>query len=123
MPSLSGSSNGSSNSSQQLLKFTPFNDKYTFLPADNRAVPKPIDLHVHGARLAPRNRIFINLRRPNAENVEVTIYGHVFIAGPPFLFLQSSTPSSGVRAEPLISLSVTFVRESQRVLIHFANNC
>lgn len=52
--------------------------------ADNRHVSTTLDLYVHGASLAPRNRFFINLWRPNAEDVEVTIFMvvySVFIAG------------------------------------------
>lgn len=52
--------------------------------ADNRHVSTTLHLYVHCASLAPRNRIFINLWRPNAEDVEVTIFMvvySVFIAG------------------------------------------
>lgn len=91
---------------------------YTFFllsPADNRPLSAALDLYVHGARLASRNRIFINLWRPNAENVEVTIFMAMYSLRT--MKLITSSPSSTrhfvlvVRAEPLVSLSVTFVRE------------
>lgn len=65
-------------------------------PADNRHVSTALDLYVHGAHLAPRNRLFINLWRPNAENVEVTIFMAMYslqdannAAGDHFFFVSS----------------------------------
>lgn len=50
---------------------------FFFLPtlihsADDRPVSTALNLHVHSSSLVTRNRIFINLWCPNAENVEVT---------------------------------------------------
>lgn len=75
-----------------------------FPSADNRPVSTTFHLHVHGSRLVARNRIFINLWRLNAENVEVTFAKFIAIYllqnveaddSPtiPFFFFYCSTPS------------------------------
>lgn len=83
---------------------------------------------MHGAHLAPRNRLFINLWRPNAENVEVTIFMAMYslqdandaAAGDHFFYYDTSSSSSPplyvVRACGPINSALchicTFVRES-----------
>lgn len=58
---------------RHLLKMHFYLAHFSLTHAVHCHVPAAVHLHVHRAHLAPRNRLFVDLRRSDAENVAVNI--------------------------------------------------